>query len=348
MCNVTQMESVDTARVTMTRVADRAGVSVMTVSYVYNRPERVSAASREKVLAAAAELRFAGPDPSARSLRTRSTGVVGVVLGEHLTYAFDDPQATSFLAGVAEVCTEQGLGLQLLPVGGPADADRIAAAAVDAFVVWTLADDDPILDAVLATRRPAVVHGGSARPGLRWVSIDNRAAAEAVARAALAGARRPAVVSFPLDRRRIPGLVFGPDPAVSSFPVTRDRLAGFRAAAGSMWPDLPVVVCATNDRREAADGVARLLAAHPDVDAVIAMSDQLALGAMVTIRAHHRDVPGDVAVSGWDDDAVAVRADLTTVRQDLRAQGAACARGALGGVDAVPASWEVVVRGSTR
>ena len=65
--------SVGSKRVTLAQVAELAGVSVMTASYTYNRPGRVSDQARSKVLAAAAQLGYAGPDPSARSLRRGST-----------------------------------------------------------------------------------------------------------------------------------------------------------------------------------------------------------------------------------------------------------------------------------
>src|SRR3954466_14313990 len=137
------MQPPTSRRVTMTDVARAAGVSPMTVSYTYNRPERVSAESRDKVLRTAAELGYPGPDPSARSLRRGSTHTLGVVLGEHLTYAFDDPQAVSFLAGVAEGCADQGYGMTILPItGGTQDVPRITGAAVDGFIVWTTSDDD--------------------------------------------------------------------------------------------------------------------------------------------------------------------------------------------------------------
>src|SRR5918992_797254 len=147
--------SVGSKRVTLAQVAELAGVSVMTASYTYNRPDRVSAQARSKVLAAAAELGYPGPDPSARSLRRGSTRTLGVVMGEHLTYAFEDPQAVSFLAGVADVCAERGYGMTILPITGAAeDVARITSAAVDAFLVWTTSDDNPILAAVQAMRRP--------------------------------------------------------------------------------------------------------------------------------------------------------------------------------------------------
>src|SRR5918999_1942870 len=123
---------------TMSDVAREAGVSVMTVSYTYSRPARVSPAAAAKVHAAAAQLGYPGPHPTARSLRRGRVGSVGVVLGERLSYAFDDPQAARFLAGVADVCAAEGVGLTLVPITGAAsDVDRVAEAVVDGFVVWT-------------------------------------------------------------------------------------------------------------------------------------------------------------------------------------------------------------------
>lgn len=137
--------------------------------------------------------------------------------------------ATAFLAGIAEVCTEHGLGLPLIPIsGGAADVQRVREAAVDGFVVWTTFDDNPVLAAVAASALPAAVHDGPAVENLDLVTIDNRAAAAAIGAVGLRGATRPAVLSFPVDRHRDPGLLLGPDPESAAFPVTRDRLAGSR------------------------------------------------------------------------------------------------------------------------
>jgi DNA-binding LacI/PurR family transcriptional regulator len=340
-------------RVTLAQVAELAGVSVMTASYTYNRPGRVSDHARAKVLAAAAELGYAGPDPSARSLRRGSTRTLGVVLGEHLSYAFDDPQAVSFLAGIADVCADRGYGVTILPITGAADdVQRIQAAAVDGFVVWTTADDDPVLAAVRAMKRPAVVHGGPRVPGLGLVTIDNRAAARAVGAVAFAGARRPAVVSQPLSRDRISTVVPGPDPRDALFPVTRHRLEGYREAAedaGIAWPDVVVAVCARNDAAEAEQIAATLLVSAEPPDAIAAMSDEQAAGVIRAARAAGRAIPGDLAVTGWDDSAVAALLGLTTVAQSLREQGAACAQAALGHEPHSPsAPWSIVHRSSTR
>src|SRR3954447_8471409 len=190
-------------RPTMGDVARAAGVSPMTVSYAYSRPERVSTEAAAKVRAAAQQLGYPGPHPTARSLRRGRVGTLGVVLGERLDYAFDDPQAARFLAGVADVCAAEGVGLTLVPITGAAsDAERVARAVVDGFVVWTTSDDDPVLDAVAASGLPAVVHAGPDRTGLPVVGIDDRAAAGAIGRLAFTGAARPVVLSFPVNRDR--------------------------------------------------------------------------------------------------------------------------------------------------
>ena len=340
-----QPRSPSPRRVTMTDVARAAGVSPMTVSYTYNRPDRVSADSRAKVLEAAAALGYSGPDPSARSLRYGETRMLGVVLGEHLTYAFDDPQAVAFMAGIAEVCAERDYGLLIVPTGtGDEDRDRVVRAAVDAYVVWTTTADDPVLDAACGTRRPVVIHGGPDREGTTLVGIDNRAAARAVAREVFATARRPGVLSFPIDRHRETFLRPGLEPASVAYPVTRERLAGYRDAAlelGLDWTRLPVAVCRTNDEGEARTIMGQLLAVIPDVDAIAAMSDQLALGAS-------RGTTGRLRVSGWDDSYVARDHQFTTVAQSLREQGAACAAAALGDPVANHRdAWRLVRRAST-
>ncbi|QFZ24602.1 LacI family DNA-binding transcriptional regulator [Saccharothrix syringae] len=336
----------------MAEVARRCGVSPMTVSYCYNQPDRVAPDTLRRVLAVAADLGYRGPDPTARSLRRRHNGAIGVVLGEHLAYAFEDPQARRFLTGVAEVCRERGSGLNLIPTtGADQDVDRVRSASVDGYIVWTTVDTDPVLAVVGGLGKPVAVHGGPAVAGARVVGIDNRASARELAARTFPGARRPAVLSFPFDRDRRPRLEVGPDPGRVAFPVTRDRLLGVHdhcREAGRDPDRLPVAVVARNDRAEAAAAVDALFDSC-DPDAVVAMSDQLAFAVLDAARRRGLDVPGDVAVSGWDDGPDAERGGLTTVTQSLHDQGRSCALVALGerGPDRA-ADWAVTVRASTR
>ena len=326
-------------RVTMRQVAAEAGVALMTVSYTYTRPERVAPDTRARVLAAAQHLGYAGPDPVARSLRSGATGNLGVVLGEHLSYAFEDPQAARFLAGVSSVCVEKQLGLVLIPSTGAADdVDRVREAAVDGFVLWTTDISDPVLEAVAATGRPAAIQGGPSTPGVSVVSPDDRSAARAMASHMLSEATSPLILSFPLDRERRAELVRGPDTAVG-FPITRARLEGYRDAvddSARTWNDIPVAVVARNSRDDGRLAIRdALVRTRPDV--VIAMSDQLAAGAI--------DVLGsNAAVSGWDDSELAQTLGFSSVSQSLYDQGVTCARIASGSASAGPPPWSLALR----
>ena len=98
-------------RATLASLAAELEVSRTTISNAYNRPDQLSAELRERILATAKRLGYAGPDPVARSLRTRRAGAVGLVITEPLTYSFSDPAALNFVAGLAESCEEVGQGL---------------------------------------------------------------------------------------------------------------------------------------------------------------------------------------------------------------------------------------------
>src|SRR3954452_14056103 len=187
-------------RVTLATVAEALGVSAMTVSNAYNRPEKLSPQLRERVLAKAAELGYAGPHATARSLRRGRTGALGVVLGETLPYAFEDPGALEFLRGLARAGAEQGVALPLVPASGnEGDPGLVLTAAVDAFVVFALPDGHPLADALVRRGLPTVVQGGPELPGSALVGIDERAAATAAAGHLLAlGHRRLGAIALPI------------------------------------------------------------------------------------------------------------------------------------------------------
>src|ERR1700751_3364452 len=143
-------------RATRASLAAELKVSRTTISNAFNRPDQLSADLRERVLETAKRLGYPGPDPVARSLRTRKAGAVGLLMAEPLTYFFSDPAARDFVAGVAQSCEEMGQGLLLGAVGAirrPGDGTgAVLAAGVDGFVVYSVCDDDPYLQVVLQRR----------------------------------------------------------------------------------------------------------------------------------------------------------------------------------------------------
>jgi DNA-binding LacI/PurR family transcriptional regulator len=323
----------------------------MTVSYAFNSPSRVADATRTRVLEAAARLGYR-PDSTARALRSGRARQLGVVVGEHLSYLFDDPQAAQFLAGVADVCVSEDLGVVLIPTRGDAsDVDRVLSAAVDGYVLWTTVVDDPVLAAVASSGRPSAIQGGPAYPGLLRIGIDDRAAAAAVAAATPLAASIPVIISFPLNRGRTSAVLRGRDlpsdlmdEQAIPFPVTSARLAGYRDAiieAGQEWDDVRIAVVQRNRRELGEDAAAALLetleGSGPVV--VLAMSDELALGAHSTAVRTQREV----TLAGWDASREATASGIWSVAASLREQGRACARAALSGEhEGHQVSWSVV------
>src|SRR4051812_40564719 len=85
-CAGRQAESPTMGRVTLQTIADHVGVSRMTVSNAFSRPDQLSATLRERIMEVAQELGYVGPDPTARALASGSAGAVGVLLSDTLTY----------------------------------------------------------------------------------------------------------------------------------------------------------------------------------------------------------------------------------------------------------------------
>jgi DNA-binding LacI/PurR family transcriptional regulator len=172
---------------------------------------------------------------------------------------------------------------------------------------------------------------------------------------AFAGARRPAVLSLPLDRGLERAMLRGAVPEAVPYPVTRHRWEGFAdawAGLGGAVDDLRVAVTARNSAAEGEALAEALLAEGPPPDAIAAMSDELALGALRAIERAGVEVAVALSLTGWDDSDAAAPAGLTTLAQSLRDQGVRCARLALGKDDATDdderAPWRVVERRSTR
>jgi DNA-binding LacI/PurR family transcriptional regulator len=299
-------------------------VSRTTISNAYNRPDQLSAELRDRVLATAKRLGYVGPDPVARSLRTRRAGALGLVITEPLTYSFSDPAALNFVAGLAEACEEVGQGLLLVAVGpsrSVADGTRaVLAAGVDGFVVYSASDDDPYLQVVLQRQLPVVVVDQPRDvPGVSRVGIDDRAAMRELADYAIGlGHRDIGLLTMRLGRDRRQGLV-GPERLRSQhFHVQSERINGVRDAmtAAGLDPDSLTVVESYEHLPTSGGSAAEVaLEANPRITALMCTADVLALSAMDYLRAHGIYVPGQLTVTGFDGVPEALSRGLTTVAQ---------------------------------
>src|SRR5919199_2722389 len=267
--------------VTLVTVARAVGVSPTTVSNAYNRPHKLSPALRERILGAARELGYPGPNPAARSLRRGRAGSIGLLFGEALAYAFQDPAAVEFLRGLAEGTARHNTVLQLIAAldaeGQEGAASLLANAIVDGLVVWSLPERHPLLRLARERAIPLVIHGGPRLRGVPFVGIDDRAAARAAAEHVLQLVHRSiGVISHPFGPRRGARRRDAAKIGRPSYRVTRERLAGYRAAADAATaepPALDVYEVAVNSRDEGRRAAIALLEASPRPTAVPAMRD---------------------------------------------------------------------------
>src|SRR5688572_11979720 len=301
-------------RPTLVDIAAAAGVSRATASNAFNRPGRLSAATREAILAIAESLGYAGPDPAAAGLRRGRTGAVGVVIPERLTYAFSDPASLLILDGLAEVLSGVKSSLLLLAgdgSGGGPPPESVMSAAVDAFVCYCIARDDPALDVLRRRRLPMVFIDESPLPGTFAVDLDEETGSRQLAEHLIGlGHRRFGVVTLECRSDGEGGPLSPERRAAITYSVTKRRLAavlGALDAAGIPATDVPVYEAPHNISAEGAAAASWLFDQDQAPTAIIAQSDVLAIGALDAAQARGLTVPDDVSIAGFDDIDAAVR-----------------------------------------
>ena len=300
---------------TLEDVAEVAGVSRATVSRVINNTRNVDPALHEIVWRAVTETGYV-PNRAARSLVTRRTGTVALVVSDSETHD-DDPFLSRFFAdpyfgrvvgGMMSVLRPKGLQLGLQLVGTQEARVRLVGdfrqGQADGAVVLSLHPDDTLPGLLVEAGVAAVLIGRPARPTpISFVDLANDAGAALAAEHLLArGCQHIAMITGPVD-----------------VPASHDRIAGFRQTmAGHGVAYVPAVEGNfTYDSGEAA--MQRLLAQHRDLDGVFAANDLMAQGALVALHHAGRRVPDDIAVVGFDDSSAAraARPPLTTIRHPL-------------------------------
>lgn len=332
------------SRPTLADVAERAGVSQSTASLAFSGSGPVSDATRERVLQAAAELDYAGPDPRAQSLRRGRSGIVGAVVGGRIRDSFRDPVMVQTLDGLAEELGAVGAGLLLLNDAEDGVA-RLGTAPMDGVV---LIGCSPLLDDTvrLLTRRGMPVVSIEGHEGLKVpdVGVDNRGGTREVAEhLASLGHRDVALVALQFDESRVRGVLRPEWEASATVVPMVERLAGAR----DVFPQLVSIVTGGSSLEEGRIAGHTLL----DVDvadrptAIIAQSDLLAAGVIRAAEELGIAVPAELSVTGFDGIRVeGLDYDLTTVWQPSREKGAAAGRAIvemIEGGDPVPESFGV-------
>ncbi|KLU10541.1 LacI family DNA-binding transcriptional regulator [Kocuria sp. SM24M-10] len=322
-------------------VAREAGVSLATASRALNSAYGVAAATRERVTEVARRLEYVA-SPEASRLATGATRSVALVVPHLDRWYFGE-----MVGGLEEVLREAGHDVLLYHVGDPegrhAFFERLPARRkVDAVVVVAV----PVTDHErrrLELMGVTIVAAGGQDATYPYVSIDDAAAV-----------RQATDHLLRLGHRRI-AMITAVDPDRADQPAHRGRTRGFYAAMAhaGVPADEELVVTTDWGGVPAAEAMEKLLSVRELPTAVLAHSDEMALGAMRTVRRAGLRVPEDISVIGIDDHPLAELVDLTTVRQPVRDQGLQAARlllALLRGEDPDPAQklpTRVVVRRST-
>ena len=293
----------ETHRPTIDDVAQLAGVSRGTVSRVLNGGRHVRPAVKAKVHHAIETLGYS-VNQAARNLAAGRTGSVAFVLSERQEHLFEDPNYVLFVKIFGRVLRQHGRHLLLTAAQDDEEeisiGNYLSAGHVDGVLLALPHLGEPLLARLAESRLPLVVIG---RPlgyedQLSWVAIDDDAAAfQMVSYLVRRGSSRIATVTGPLNTSG-----------------GRDRLEGFRRATGEMFRE-SMVAEGDWSLQSGREGTESILNRHPDIDALFAASDLMALGALAALRETGRRVPDEVAVAGFDDSAAATLADpaLTTV-----------------------------------
>ncbi|MFP7721658.1 LacI family DNA-binding transcriptional regulator [Lysobacter sp. A3-1-A15] len=286
--------------VTIKDVARAADVSVATVSRALNGSGNVAVAVRERVCAAAQALRYT-PHPAARSLSSRRTRTLGVVLPE-----LEDGFLSELLRGINEATREQGLHLlvssHLPDARAQSDALRAMRGRVDGVLLMApAADAAAACTDGLADTPTVAINTSVPGEGVAALCTDNRAGAMAMVRHLVGrGHRRIAFIA-------------GPDGHFDA----DGRLRGYREGLAIHAPGVAHQVVAGDFSEAAGSRAGRLLLASPDrPHAVFAANDLMALGCLSAFLQAGLRVPGDIALAGFGDMPAARYVDpaLTTVQ----------------------------------
>ncbi|WP_460942946.1 LacI family DNA-binding transcriptional regulator [Okibacterium endophyticum] len=298
-------------------VAALAGVSRATVSRVVNGSPKVTAEVVATVNEAIDELGYI-PNRAARSLVSRRTQVIALVVPESTAKVFSDPFFASVVQGVAFALAETDYTLNLLIASetAPEKTRRyLRGGNVDGAIVVSHHSGDHSY--VSLEESLPIIYGG--RP-LGWASghvgyyvdVDNVAASRDATRLLIDSGRK--TIATIAGRQDMPAGI--------------DRLTGWRQAMEEAGLPTDLVEYGDFAPLHGANAMRRLLARNPGIDAVFTANDQMAVGAYGVLRDAGRTIPDDIAVVGFDNDNYGATASpaLTTVDQRPVAMGETLAK----------------------
>ncbi len=289
--------------VTMRDVAQQAGVSIKTVSRVVNNQSEISPATREKVLNVIAQLGYR-PNLAARSLVTQRTGAVGLVVGD-----ITNPFFPEVARGMQDTAQTQGYNVFLCntdedPVEEQKALDSLAARSVDGLVIFGTHGRSQIMQFADHYRPIIVINQFVEHPNIGLILVDNHHGAKLA-------------VDHLVERgHKTIGMIAG----LEKDPNKVRRIQGFQDALATH--NLPIIdnhiISGPSKIEHGYDAALHLLQTYPQITALFAYNDLIALGASQACQTLGRKIPSDCAIVGFDNIQLAslVTPKLTTIHTD--------------------------------
>ncbi len=307
-------------RVTINDIAELAGVSKTTVSFAFNDPKRISAATRERILTIAEEFGYV-PDPVARTMSSKRLGTIGFLVPQNLSIAFQNPYMGEILRGIGATCEPHALSITVIPPVEGSLQKSVRSAAVDGLVTLGLLPTTETARTIRQRHIPFVTIDGGDDSDIPTVNVQDQEAAYTVMRHILnLGHREIGILD--LGPTHDTEVEHGIDTSGSHYSgIGERRDAGYAQALTEYGLSIDSPSIRRVYGHASRDGAIRAavdLVDRPDrPTAVVAMSDLMALG--VYHVAHHRGIriPEELSVAGFDDIPAAelVRPPLTTLSQ---------------------------------
>lgn len=300
------------------------GISHTTISNAWNNPEKLSAELRERILDYAKTIGFQGPDKLARALRTGKSDTIGVIFNDSMSYVFIDPHDIKLMRGIAVRCEAQSINLVLIPLRkGASNNTPSLTTLVDGYILNATHNSAAVIQQTLARQLPVVTLDFQL-PQYSSVSIDNASAMRDIATYLIQkGHRRFGIIAFSSrpgaqGMRHLERAVSG-DNTLMLTRVNACREVFLQQA-------IPLSDCwlyeTQHDEQHGELAAEALLTAHPELSALICLSDRFALGAVNYCQRQHLAIPQQVAITGFDNILPEVNGiGLTTIAQDAERKG---------------------------
>lgn len=306
------------ARITISEIAKRAGVSKTAVSFAFNDPTRLPSETVQRIMHIANEAGYV-PNPVARSLTSKRTGNIGLLFPQPMADVLGNPYMLELLRGIGSVCDADGYTIMLVPPTLGSMRQAVSSAAVDGFLTIGLEHYKSTVRLLDQREIPYVMVDSEPYPSAPCVNIDDTSGSyDAMKYVLEQGHRQITILGIESGKFGEYELYVG---------TLHNRITGYRAALAEFGLDIDgesvrLIECACT-REGGAQAFAQCFDSTHSPTVIVAMADIIALGALEAAAQQGIRVPEALSIIGFDDIALTrwTSPPLTTVHQPVFEKG---------------------------